>query len=210
MPRFLEAMYPRSSLEVVEIDPEVTEIATIYLGLSEGTRIVTYNEDARTRLQQLDEGRYEMVMGDAFNDVSVPYHLTTREFNEQVRDLLTEDGIYAVNIVDRMDGGRFLRSFVHTMRQTFTHVYVIRDDTRWTSDDRYTFVVAGSDGPILPALVEAAKFEEGLGASIIQFMPPLAFAEWLDSQENVLLTDNFVPVDGMLAPLYLESRSRPK
>ena len=41
-----------------------------------------------------------------------------------------------------MHGGRFLRSFVHTMRWTFNYVYVMRDDTRWTSDDRYTFVVA--------------------------------------------------------------------
>ena len=48
--------------EVVEIDPEVTKIATDYLGLGARTRIVTYNEDTRTKLQQLDEGKYEMVM----------------------------------------------------------------------------------------------------------------------------------------------------
>lgn len=62
IPRFLEVMFPRSNLEVVEIDPEVTKIATDYLGLGARTRIVTYNEDARTKLQQLDEGKYEMVM----------------------------------------------------------------------------------------------------------------------------------------------------
>ena len=62
IPRFLEVMFPRSNLEVVEIDPEVTKIATDYLGLGARTRIVTYNEDARTKLQQLGEGKYEMVM----------------------------------------------------------------------------------------------------------------------------------------------------
>ena len=34
-----------------------------------------------------------MVFGDAFNDVSVPYHLTTHEFNESVRRLLTPGGL---------------------------------------------------------------------------------------------------------------------
>jgi predicted membrane-bound spermidine synthase len=210
MPRFLEAMYPRSNLEVVEIDPEVTKIATDYLGLSKRTRIVTYNEDARTKFQQLKVGKYEMVMGDAFNDVSVPYHLTTQEFNDQVKGLLTDDGIYAVNIVDKMYGGRFLRSFVHTMQETFDHVYVIRDDTRWTSDDRYTFVVAASDEPITQARVEEANILEGRFTVVTEFMPQSAFSEWQDSQDNVLLTDDFVPVDGMLAPLYLESRAIPR
>ena len=207
MPRFLEAMYPRSYLEVVEIDPEVTKIATDYLGLSRKTRIVTYNEDARTKLQQLDEGKYEMVMGDAFNDVSVPYHLTTQEFNEQVKALLSDDGIYSVNIVDKMYGGRFLRSFVHTMRETFDYVYVMRDDSRWASDDRYTFVVASSDKPILPTDIETFNFLEGRASSVTQFMSAADFDKWQNSQQNVLLTDDFVPVDGMLAPLYLESRT---
>ncbi|MDP6454889.1 MAG: fused MFS/spermidine synthase [SAR202 cluster bacterium] len=210
MPRFLEAVYPRSNLEVVEIDPEVTEIATDYLGLSRRTRIVTYNEDARTKLQQLEVGKYEMVMGDAFNDVSVPYHLTTLEFNDQVKGLLTDDGIYAVNIVDKMYGGRFLRSFVHTMRETFDHVYVIRDDTRWTSDDRYTFVVAASDEPIAQARVEEANILEERFTVVTEFMPQSAFLEWQNFQDNALLTDDFVPVDGMLAPLYLESRAIPR
>ena len=62
MPRFLEVMFPRSNLEIKQIDPAVTKIATDYLGLGARTQIVTYNEDPRTKLQQLDEGKYEMVM----------------------------------------------------------------------------------------------------------------------------------------------------
>jgi spermidine synthase len=194
----------------VEIDPAVTEIATDYLGLSKQTRIVTYNEDARTKLQQLEKGKYEMVMGDAFNDVSVPYHLTTLEFNEHVRDLLSDDGIYAVNIVDKMYGGRFLRSFVHTMQQTFDYVSVLRDDDRWTSDDRYTFVVTGSDQPILRTQMKITNFLEGRPSIVTEFMSDTDFEAWQGSQKNVVLTDNFVPVDGMLAPLYLDARVSPR
>ena len=81
MPRFLEVMFPSVSVEVVEIDPEVTEVATEYLALPLNTSIITYTEDARTKLQELPKGKYEFIVGDAFNDVSVPYHLTTLEFN---------------------------------------------------------------------------------------------------------------------------------
>ena len=104
-----------------------------------------------------------------------------------------------------MHGGRFLHSFVHTMRGTFDYVYVMWDDTRWASDDRYTFVVAASKAQISSRQIEEANFLEGRPSSITQFKPHSDFEVWQGSQENVLVTDDFVPVDGMHAPLYLES-----
>ena len=92
------------------------------------------------------------------------------------------------------------------MRGTFDYVYVMRDDTRWASDDRYTFVVAASEAQISSRQIEEANFLEGRPSSITQFTPPLDFEGWQGSHENVLLTDDFVPVDGMPAPFYLESR----
>ena len=105
-----------------------------------------------------------------------------------------------------MHGGRFLHSFVHTRRGTLDYVYVMRDDTRWASDDRYTFVVAASEAQISSRQIEEANFLEGRPSSIAQFKPHSDFEVWQGSQENVLVTDDFVPVDGMPAPFYLESR----
>lgn len=206
MPRFLEVMFPSVSVEVVEIDPEVTEVATEYLALPLNTSIITYTEDARTKLQELPKGKYEFIVGDAFNDVSVPYHLTTLEFNEMVYGLLSEDGVYAINIVDKMHSGRFLRSVVATLQQTFPHVYVMRDNTSWDSDDRYTFVVTASRQPISASQIASANRELDRGGIVTHFMPEAEFARWMDDGRFSILTDDFVPVDGMLAPLYLESR----
>ena len=205
MPRFLEVSFPDVGVEVVEIDPEVTRVATEYLALPLDTRIITYSEDARTKLQRLPEGKYRFIVGDAFNDVSVPYHLTTLEFNEMVAALLSEDGVYAVNIVDKMHGGRFLRSVVATLGDTFPHVYVMRDDDFWRSDDRYTFVVAASREPLTPSRIAEANLARGVEATVTRFMPGSQMTRWLDGPKTIL-TDDFVPVDGMLAPLYLESR----
>ena len=207
MPKFMETLFPGTRLEVVEIDPEVLEVAFEYLALRPDTGIVTYTEDARTKLQELPKGKYEYVVGDAFNDVSVPYHLTTLEFNEMVRGLLSEDGVYAINVVDRMYSGRFLRSVVHTFQRSFPHVYVMRDDSRWDSDDRYTFIVAGSMRPITAVEVTSANLYAGRGTPVTEFMPEGEFAAWIADERKVVLTDDFVPVDGMLAPLYLQSRT---
>ena len=49
---------------------------------------------------------------------------------------------------------------------------------------------------------------EGRGTPVTQFMPEEMFASWIVDERKVVLTDDFVPVDGMLAPLYLESRTQ--
>jgi len=206
MPRFLEVQYPLSTLEVIEIDPEVTEVAFQYLGLPRATNIVTYNEDARTKLTNLPVSRYDLVIGDAFNDVSLPYHLTTLQFNQQVKGLLKDRGIYMVNVLDRLHTGRFLRAYVNTLQRTFPHVYVMRDDTAWASDRRYTYVVVASQSPITATALQEANARQGRGKPVAQLMPGEEFQAWQASRSTIVLTDDYVPVENLLAPLYLESR----
>ena len=144
-PRYMEAVYPGSALDVIEIDPGVTETAHALLGLSRDTKIRSFNEDARVFLERVPDRQYRLIMGDAFNDYSVPYHLTTREFNERIKAWLADDGLYMVNLIDgpRRD---FLRAYVNTLRQTFEHVYVVPAISSWRESPRVTFVIlAGRD-----------------------------------------------------------------
>jgi hypothetical protein len=71
------------------------------MGLPRGTPIQTTWGDARQFVER-HQGRaqYDLIFGDAFNDFSVPWHLTTREFNEKLANLLTPDGVYMINIID--------------------------------------------------------------------------------------------------------------
>jgi len=206
MPKYLEAVYPDSSLEVIEIDPEVTSVVHEYLGLSPDTRIVTYNEDARMAVPKLPEGQYNIVIGDTFNDLSIPYHLTTREFNEQVLALLKDDGIYAVNVVDKLHSGRFLRAYVNTLQQTFPYVYIIEDSPEWEDDGRLTHVVAGSLQPLSYADLSVANTQAGRDSPVSHITPEDIFTAWINARENILLTDDYAPVDNLLAPLHLERR----
>ena len=107
MPRLVEEVYPDSTVEVIEIDPEVTEVAHQYLELRRDTSIITYNIDARMKMPELTGGRYDMIVGDAFNDFSVPYHLTTLEFNERVKEVLkpeSTEGGRGVSVLEWQGG----------------------------------------------------------------------------------------------------------
>ncbi len=204
MPRFIEDRFPDSVVEVVEIDPEVTEVVHKYLGMPRDTRIVTYNEDARTKFLELPEGRYDLIVGDAFDHFSVPYHLTTLEFNERVDELLKDGGMYTLNVVDKLHRGRFLRAVVHTLQETFDYVYVMRNNDNWDGDLRHTYVVAASNEPIPMAKVAEANVRAGRGRLALHVMPPGTFRDWISAKENILLTDDFVPVDNLLAHLFVE------
>lgn len=206
LPRYLDAVYPASRVEVIEIDPAVTKVVHERLGLRPDSRIISFHEDARMKVPRLEDGSYQLVIGDAFNDVSVPYHLTTREFNEQVRDLLTSDGVYAVNIVDKPHSGQFLRSFLHTMRETFPYVTLVSSDGNWSFDFRTTTVVLASTREITRRdLLDAAR-RLGKAAATSHLVDEDTLDQLMNERRAVLLTDDHAPVDQMLAPLYLESR----
>ncbi len=204
-PRFLEAVYPDTRLDVAEIDPEVTAVAYEKLGLSLQTRIRTFNQDARLFLAGLDPARrYDMVLGDAFNDYSVPYHLTTREFNELVRAHLADDGLYVVNLID----GRhrlFLTAYLRTVQLTFPHVYLVPVGAGWENAVRTTFVVIAS--PQALDLEQLASLDGGDGVHQIRdwLLPAQKVEAMLSTAAPIVLTDDYVPVDNLLAPVFEES-----
>jgi hypothetical protein len=120
-PRWIEEKFPREPrIDVAEIDPAVLRAVEKELGLPEEfgppaegkTYVRTHIGDARKfvddqlrankrRSGQTPPVTYDFVYGDAFNDLSVPWHLTTREFSQKIKSLLTPgEGVYLVNIID--------------------------------------------------------------------------------------------------------------
>ncbi len=204
LPKYLEEVYPQSVLEVIEIDPEVTRVAFDFLGLRPDTRILIDHEDARMAVLERPPGQYDLIIGDAFNSVSVPYHLTTLEFNEQIQALLIEDGIYAINVIDKVHSGEFLRALANTLGETFPYVYVLREDANWEDDSRSTHVLVASSRPISLADLDEANLRAGRGETVSNIMPPDTFEAWLDSGDEILLTDDYAPVENMLALVAVE------
>ncbi|MGI6381333.1 MAG: fused MFS/spermidine synthase [Anaerolineae bacterium] len=195
-PRYMEETYPESEIVVAEIDPGVTEIARVTLGLQGSERIEAYDEDARTLMASLEDGEpYDLIFGDAFNDFSVPYHLTTLEFTQLVDRLLADDGLYVANIVDGGGRGSFMRAFVRTQKAVFEHVAVIPTISSWRSAPRTTWVVVASQEPLELDHITSP------GAPL----PQDELDEYLAMEPPLILTDDYVPVDNLLAPVFVDS-----
>lgn len=206
-PRYMEAMYPGSTLHVIEIDPGVTNIAYERLGLPRESKVVSYNEDARLFMTRQASRTYDIIFGDAFNDFSVPYHLTTKQFNDDVRRWLAPGGMYLVNLIDGYKHD-FVRSFAHTLQQSFRHVYVAPCSANWREDSRMTYVIVATDADLdMNAL---AAVQTGLGepqlASYLLDQP--AMEGLMAEAKPVLISDDFAPVEQMLAPMARDEKPR--
>jgi spermidine synthase len=186
---------------VIEIDPGVTQVAHDMLGLSRDTRILTFNEDAGLFLQREPTEAYDLIMGDAFNDFSVPYHLTTKEFNDRVSAWLEDDGLYCVNIIDGPSGD-FLRAFTHTLRQTFRYVYLAPTSQSWREAVRGTFVLIGSNAPLDLATLGTIDADSSEPLLAQQMLGEDGVNTVLATGRVVTLTDRYAPVDQMLAPVF--------
>ncbi len=117
-PRWVEAFVPTATVEVVEIDPGVTETAYRDLGLPRDTRIISYNMDGRQFVHEIAPRKhYDLVVQDAVNDLSVPYHIMTREYNEYIRQVLVDDGIYLLTVIDLYREGQLMRSALRTRKR---------------------------------------------------------------------------------------------
>jgi predicted membrane-bound spermidine synthase len=191
LPRLVERDHPYARIDVVEVDPAVTRVARHWFGLSREGRIRTINEDARWLvMRSREEGTYDAIFIDAFNDLSVPYHLTTREMTVRLRTLLRADGVLAANLVDDYRRGRFLPAYVRTVESVFGagNVMLVLETAEDMKNDRSTFVVIASRA--MPRFAEAYA------------VPPQDLRRYLAARSPRILTDDYAPVDNMLAPLF--------
>lgn len=200
-PRWVDAFVPGARVDVVEIDPGVTEVAHAELGLPRDTPIASYHMDGRQFVrEQAQPDGYDVVVLDAVNDLSVPYHLLTREFDEAVRRLLAPGGVYMVSVIDRYQDGRLLPAVLRTLDATFPTVQLFSAVPRWSTGGAGVFVALGSDQGVALADVNRA-----LGAgNVVHELESAALRAYLAAGDQLVLTDAYAPVDDLLAGLIRE------
>jgi len=126
----------------------------------------------------------------------VPYHLLTREFAALVKSRLRPDGLYLMNLVDGFPDAKLLKSLYKTMRQEFDHVDIWLDHV---SDEptRMTYIVsAHNNSDPMPERIADNRF----GRQWINITEP-ALSAGTDMDDLPLLTDDYVPVERLLAEL---------
>ncbi|HVT42827.1 MAG TPA: fused MFS/spermidine synthase [Thermoanaerobaculia bacterium] len=206
LPRRAEIVYPRAEIEVVEIDPEVTRTAHQFLGLPPTTAIRTINHDARWFAIRA-RSTHDVILLDAFNDLSVPFHLTTREFASELKRLLADDGILLVNVIDNFEKGRFLASYIRTLQSVFgeENVALLVEGDDDLTDTQSTFVVIASEE--LQRVIEGMFGMGTIGDPTTAFglaLPSEQLRTWIASRNAIVMTDDYTPAESLLAPLFAQ------
>lgn len=162
------ARHPDLTVDVVEIDPVVTELAHRYFAvgdLPDGAVEVTH-EDARVFLRE-SSARYDILYMDVFDHlVTVPWTMVTTEAFQAMAARLTPDGVLAANVLSPLEGPG--ASFLHRLRATLesvfprTRIYVV-DPTADGHVTQNLIVLAAAGGTELPEWTgrEAAILGEG-------------------------------------------------
>jgi len=86
--------FPNAHVEGVEIDEKIADLASKYFDLPDSVDVTVY--DGRAYLQT--DKKYDVIMIDAYQDITIPFQMSTVEFFTQVKEHLNPDGVMVVNL----------------------------------------------------------------------------------------------------------------
>jgi spermidine synthase len=115
---YLARFIPAATIDIVELDPGVIDVAKTYFGIRETSAAHLYESDARVFLNRHSE-RYDIILVDAFTGSYIPFHLMTKEFYGLVHDRLAPHGVAAFNILPAV---KLFDSNVRTLQVAFDNV----------------------------------------------------------------------------------------
>lgn len=122
-PKQLKKYIPNVTTDAVEIDSRIADLATEYFNLKEDEANVFIN-DGRSFFSTPDAKKYDIILADAYQDITVPFHMATKEFFQIVKDHLKPGGILIVNV--NMKSGSFTgvpEYLANTVKSMFNKVY---------------------------------------------------------------------------------------
>ncbi len=110
-------------IEGVEIDEKITALAKTYFQLPQDTPVATY--DGRAYLNAVDK-KYDVIMVDAYQDITIPFQMSSVEFFTMVKSHLREGGVMVVNMNMRgTKEGNINQYLSDTIAAVFDMVYTI-------------------------------------------------------------------------------------
>ncbi len=177
-----------ADIEGVEIDEKITELAREYFHLPEDIKVTSY--DGRAYLQALDDSRkYDVIMVDAYQDITIPFQMSSAEFFTMVKEHLTDDGVMTVNMNMRgTNEGSINQYLSDTISKVFDTVYTV--DVKG-STNRELFASASPDilevmrdNTALAPDAELAELIDRVADGLLEYEPG-----------GYLLTDDKAPVE---------------
>lgn len=190
IPRALREVIPEARIDVVEIDPAVVKVARRYFDLGDSSTLNVIEADGRVQVKRAlrEQQRYDLIMLDAFDHEYIPEHLLTQEFLQEVKSLLTPDGVLAANT---FSSSRLYDHESTTYASVFPQFFNLKRENR---------VIIATNGPLpddARLRANSAKFEdafEAFGFSTGKLLP--LFSRKQDWERDArILTDQYSPAN---------------
>jgi spermidine synthase len=196
--------YPKVNVDVAEIDPVVVEVAKNYFGLkTDHPRLKIHVMDGRVYIKKTEK-KYDLIMLDAYAanryGLTVPRHLVTKEFFQEIYDKLTPNGMMIYNIAANFTNyaNRMTRAMHKTTAAVFKAQYTWDVETSWNT----VLVCLKSPQTVTKEqLITRAKelVREGK-VKLPEFVERVARLHTASyrASDVPLLTDNYAPVDSLM------------
>lgn len=174
------------NVEGVEIDEKITQLSRQYFSLPEDVKVTTY--DGRAFLNASDE-KYDVIMVDAYQDITIPFQMSSTEFFTLVREHLNENGVMVVNMNMRGSGeGNINQYLSDTIASVFDTVYTV--DVKG-STNRELF--ASNDPQMLETLTAQTASVEN--EQLRELLTKVAGSCELYVAGDYIMTDDQAPVE---------------
>jgi spermidine synthase len=139
--KLCKSYFPNSTIDGVEIDQKIVDLSKKYFDLKDKEANI-YVNDGRTFLMSRDAKKYDLIMVDAYHDITIPFHMSTKEFFSLVKEHLNPKGILLMNINMRSSKNTQINDYLtQTVKSCMNSVYSmnVKDTTNmlvFASDDK--------------------------------------------------------------------------
>lgn len=181
-----ERYFENINIEGVEIDAKITRLAEQYFELPEDIPVVTY--DGRAYLNAVNK-KYDVIMVDAYQDITIPFQMSSVEFFTLVKEHLTEDGVMVVNMNMRgKDEGNINQYLADTICNVFHQVYTV-DVAGSTNKELF----ASNSSRVLEVM--KSNIESWQEGELVDMMKEVAGRLCVYEPGPYLMTDDRAPVE---------------
>ncbi|MBP5432948.1 MAG: fused MFS/spermidine synthase [Ruminococcus sp.] len=172
--------------EGVEIDEKITDLAHRYFELPEEVKVTTY--DGRAFLAACDK-KYDVIMVDAYQDITIPFQMSSVEFFRLVKEHLNESGVMVVNMNMRSESSDGINGYLSdTISEVFGNIYTV--DVPYTTNRE---LFASDSGDMLSSL---SRNTEALENAPLRELMDRVHKELVPyTSKGRLLTDDKAPVE---------------
>ncbi len=177
--------YENKTIDVVEIDETMTQIAEEEFGLDKNNpNLGLITQDGRSYLNY-NEKKYDTVFIDAFKGLNAPFELTTYEAIQKVYDSLNENGTVITNIISSLEGENtdFIKYEYSTYKAIFDDVKVFKVNPNRANNEEQNLILVGIKGNGNINTDKEEEYKELLSNEVKDF-----------TSDKPIVTDDYAPI----------------